>query len=92
MATARESNSGSEENISDQNQDSDFSGFISNEALINARVLGQVTMEQVANDRILPIDEINGWERNDSPPINTLFSGIPGLNNQNKTRTDYLYK
>ena len=39
MATARDRDSGSEENVSNQDQGSDFSGFDSDEALFDTRVL-----------------------------------------------------
>ena len=82
MATASDfenSDADSIANQSDQNEQSDFSGFETDEALFNARVLGQVVMDQAGNDRISPIDEEIGWERNDTPPLNAPFTGIPGL-------------
>lgn len=82
MATERniergDSDSGS--NIDDQESDRDFSGFESDEALFNARVLGTININQAENDRISPIDEQIGWETNDTPPLNAPFSGVPGL-------------
>ena len=69
----------SSDNSSDQDGQSDFSGFESDEAMFNARVLGRVVMEQAGNDRQLPIDDANGWQTQDSPPMNSPFTGIPGL-------------
>lgn len=75
-----EANHDSDADLSDQmsghGSDSDFSGFESDEAMFDARVLGVVTMNQAENDRNLPIDDQLGWEREDSPPTNAPYKTI----------------
>ena len=80
MATGRNiEHSDSDSNSDNSESDGKFSGFDSDDALFNARILGQFGIDQAGNDQIIPIDTQFGWKTDDSPPLNAPFSSVPRL-------------
>ncbi|WAR11059.1 PGBD4-like protein [Mya arenaria] len=63
--------------LTDSSSDSDFEGFKLND-LFNARTT--ISINQAETDLEPAIDVQNGWLREDSPPLNSPFVGITGLN------------
>ena len=79
MATGRNierSHSNSGLNSDNLESHGEFSGFDSDDALINAHIKGQFGIDQAGNDPIIPIDTQFGWQTDDSPPLNAPFSFV----------------
>lgn len=66
--------------VGDSDDDSELEGFDIHDILQNATVRATIEFPQAENDRVIADDELWGWSREDSPPLDVPFTAKHGLN------------